>query len=161
MKKENKEAGFTLIEILIVIVIIAVITGLAVLGYQKVVRGTKDKLAQTRLAVIAEAQSRFRVGMGRGRYATLRELSQTTSNTGERLVPNSILTFTTRTGIYPAVIDGWGLYEERSNLRTQFGVVLYKTDYSTNTYCVYEDGILRKGPDSVPTNCTRTSAPLD
>ena len=166
MKKlKHGEQGFTLIEILVVIVIIGIISAIAVLSYTAVQRGIRDKLAQTRLAVFADAENRFRVGLGRGRYATACELANTTSNTGEKLIPETIAKFENPTSTCEEVpVDGWyvtdGLESNGSepSLRKQFLIQLVKADGSRATYCISEDGILRKSDRGA---CSRSNSPVE
>ena len=145
---------------MVVLAIIGIIAAIAGLKYAGVFSGVSNKMQTTRLSVIAEAQSRFRVSMGKGRYASLCELAQTTSNTGEKLLSDKIAAGIT-VGTYGCTydfVDGWKLVEDTSNLRNKFLVQLVNQDLSlTDAYCISEDGVLRKGTNS---SCSRTSPPV-
>lgn len=159
MKNINSNKGFTLIELMIVMVIIGIIAGIAVLGYLGVIGGVKDKLSQTRLSALAEAQSRYRIGLGRGRYASLKEIAAARSNTGEPLVPDTILKFDRNHPDEPVVANGWILGEDIENQRTQFRMYLSKDELTA--LCIHEDGVLRKGRGSKPSSCDRSSEPVE
>lgn len=161
IKNTNRAMGFTLIEILVVIVIIAIIASIAVISYSRVQRGIRDKLAQTRLAVLADAQTRFRVGLGRGRYAGVCELANTTSSSGEALINETTAKFDAACA--PVAIDGWSVRDEVANplnpsadptLRRGFLMFLNNSQAGGVEYCMGEDGVLRRSNQS---GCTRSS----
>lgn len=152
--KNNGQSGFTLLEILIVVVIVGVIASMAILIGTGVFKGTKDKLAQTRLAAIVDAQNRFKIGMGRGRFASVCELTQVETDDGSTLVPENVAKF--GEGCAPVAIDGWYVFDDVGgnnpaddpSLRTTFLVQLQSDNSKTVAYCMGSDGILRK-PESL------------
>lgn len=154
--KFNGQKGFTLVEILIAVVIMAILSTIAIIGYTKVTQGMRDRLARTRLAVFAEAQSRFKLGMGRGRYAGACELARTTSNTGELLIPETVARFDGN--CTPIPLGDWYISDDIANqinnptLKNRFIIRLTKGDplggRSTDVYCIAEDGVLRRGISS-------------
>lgn len=166
MKNNKTQRGFTLIEILVVIVILAVIGSIAVLSYNRVQRGIRDKLAQTRLAIFADAQTRFRVGLGRGRYAGVCELSRTMSSTGERLIGETTAKFDA--ACVPIEVDTWAVRDEVVNpinpaadttLRRGYLMFLNSSNSPNFEYCMGEDGVLRRGAASG--DCTEASEPVE
>ena len=158
-EQENNEKGFTLMEVLITITIIAILSAIAIIGYTKVYSGMRDTLAKTRLGVFAEAESRFKLGMGRGRYAGACELTNTTSGSGEKLIPETIAKFDASCA--PVPIGDWavsGVDEGSAVLRNKFLIRLTKQNPAAGEfgeYCISEDGVLRRA--TAVGSCDRTS----
>lgn len=59
MTRQSRNRGFTLIELMVVVVIIAVLAGIAYPSYQKHMTGTRRSDAQAALLQIANQQERF------------------------------------------------------------------------------------------------------
>lgn len=162
---QHKQRGFSLIELLITIVIIAVLASIAIIYGPAVIKGSKDKLARTRLATIADAQNRFKGGMGKGRFASLCELTRTPTEDGSVLLPTSVAKFDDN--CKPAAIDGWSVQDdigagdptENMALRKTYLIQLRKDDSKADQFCMGPDGILRK-PDNIRgsgSGCTMSS----
>lgn len=164
---DRAQQGFSLIELLIVIIIISVLSSIAVIGYNRVQRGIRDKMAQTRLAVFADAQTRFSVGLGRGRYATACELTQTRSARGEVLIPETTAKFDNPTSsCTPVPIDGWYVSDGLTaadaatspTLRRQYLIRLYREGGAGENYCISSvDTVLRKSDAGA---CSLSSNPV-
>ena len=139
MKKRQK--GFSLLELIVVMVIIGIVSAFAVLGYQAVMGGTKDSLQTTRLIQLVDAQNKFKTVKGKRRYASLTELCQ------EGLLNEKVVKFDANCD--QTDIDGWSitpLDESQEYLREHFFVVLRKGELKNSPiFCIGDDGILRKG----------------
>ena len=152
MRRKNyqQQQGFTLIELLITIVILAILASVAILYGPAILKGSKDKLAQTRLATVAEAQNRFKGGMGRGRYGSVCELARTPTEDGSVLLPASVAKFDESCA--PVAIDGWFVRDnigasdpsENMALRKTYMVHLLNQESEEIKFCMGPDGILRK-----------------
>lgn len=158
------EQGVTLIELLIVVAIVGILSSLAVIGYNAVMGGAKEKSVSTKLLEIAEAQMQYRVGNGRKRYATLQELRTTMTAMGTPLI-NPMIAPADEKG-NPAASQGWVIREpkgapEGDALRSSFAIeaVPAEGNNSTNIYCLFEDGVLRLG--STERGCDLSSPPAD
>jgi prepilin-type N-terminal cleavage/methylation domain-containing protein len=149
-KFQQKQRGFSLIELLIVVVMISIFASIAILYGPAVIKGSKDKLSRTRLATISDAQNRFKSGMGKGRFGSLCELARTPTEDGSVLLPTSVAKFDE--GCAPIAIDGWYVQDDigagdptqNPALRKTYLIQLRKEDSETERFCMGPDGILRK-----------------
>ncbi len=160
----HTQRGFSLLELLIVVGLIAVVSAISVIGYQAVMRGSTEKIASSKLYEIGEAQMQYRVGMGRPRYATLQELRTTKSAAGTPLV-NELLSPADSAG-HSLPSQGWIIREPAGApsgdaLRSSYAIEAVPADanVSSNVYCLHEDGVLRRG--TVEAGCSRTSPAAD
>lgn len=154
------ERGFSLIELLIVVGIIAILSAITLIGYRAVMGGGKEKMVTVKLKEIAEAQMQYRVGNGRRRYATLQELRTTMSAAGTPLL-SPMVAPADGSGTATAS-QGWIIREPTgapsgSALSTAFAVEAVPASASISgfAYCIFEDGQLRR--DTTARGCTRTS----
>lgn len=112
---EKSERGFTLLELMIGLVIVAILAGMAVPSFSKAIEKTKVKEAQTTLVAIYSAEKIYR--LDQGSYGTLDNLvtnnyitNPNTNNTnwnftdGEVPTATTFKTTTTRTGGVKTVI---------------------------------------------------------
>ncbi len=155
----KKDAGFTLIELLIVVVVIGILAGIAVIGYNAVIKNTRNSLSTTRLMQYAEAQNKFKTIRGRRRYATLDELCL------EGLLPETVARMDA--SCVQTAINGFIIIpgtETSGFLQGRFFAVLqFETRPAGETspiYCIGEDGVLRRSDAGSLDVCTITSTPL-
>jgi len=64
LKKQNRYKSFTLVELIIVVVIVGILSGLGVIYYRKVVVRTKAAKAKHALALAAKAESIYKLNNG-------------------------------------------------------------------------------------------------
>lgn len=157
--KVKVNAGFTLIELLVVVVVIGILAAFAVIGYNAVMKGTRNNLQMPRLSQYAEAQNKFRTVLGKRRYATFAELC------AEGLLIDSVARVNPTTCAQTA-INGWTITpgeESAAFLRNNFFAVLnFETrppGDTTPAACVGADGVLRRADATAPGTCTAASAP--
>lgn len=156
------QKGFSLLEMLIVALIIAIIAGIAIPSYLASRRATREQLDIVKLGNIGAAANSFKRTAGQNRYPTLGELNdplpgQTTPFCA--ITQNgSTIGLTTR-----SVDNEWHRFE---NLDTPTGTIFsawmvpYKDgaiDYSRPTYAVFEDGKVRSNNQPYPNVPSRTS----
>ena len=154
---KNNQNGFSLIELLVVVVIVGILASMAVIGYNAVVKGTRDSVQTTRLMQYVDAQNKFKTVKGKRRFGTLEELS------AEGLLNESVIKFKDGTQV---AINNWVIEpgdESTAYLREHFFVVLYSDSGDKNqvTYCIAEDGVLRSVVASKYSQCTINSAPVE
>lgn len=151
--KKNQE-GWSLIELLVVMVIVGIVSSVALIGYSAVKKGTTDSVRVSRLLAFADAQNKYRTIKGKRRYATIKELCQ------EKLLPENVVKFDANCN--PQPIDGWIIedtyYGENINsLRDHFWAYLSKQNHDPDsggpTFCIGEDGILRSKREADYTEC--------
>jgi prepilin-type N-terminal cleavage/methylation domain-containing protein len=161
MNKYRNNAGFSLIELLIAVVVIGILVAISVIGYNAVIKGTKDSLQTFRLTDYAKAQENFKVVKGKRRYATLTELCQA------KLLPENIVKFDGACGTQSA-INGWVIVPsddgDTTFLRTNFRAVLKKENHTQSDgpiYCINADGVLRKSVASDYLECIDDTPPAE
>lgn len=91
----KKTKGFTLIEVMIVVVIVAILAAVAIPSYQDSVRKTRRADAKEALTRVAALQERF--FFTNNKYGTLKELG---------LVPNDATPLYSNDGMYSIVLAG-------------------------------------------------------
>lgn len=159
MNKQKFESGFSLIELLIAVVVIGVLVAISVIGYNAVIKGTKDKIQVFRLSDYAKAQENFKVVKGKRRYATIAELCQA------RMLPDNIAKFDA--SCTQEAINGWVIVpvdEDVTFLRSNFRAILKKTNHTQEDgpmYCINADGVLRQSQPSDYLECIDDSPPAE
>jgi prepilin-type N-terminal cleavage/methylation domain-containing protein len=153
-------AGFSLIELLIVVVIIGILAAFAVIGYHAVLKETKDTIQVFRLGDFAKAQENFKVVKGRRRYGSISELCQS------KLLPDNVVKFTSSCG--QEAINGWIIDTPNDSdpayLRHNFRAVLKKVNHQQSdgpVFCIHSDGVLRRAAESTYLECTEETPPAD
>lgn len=160
MKKNVSQQGFSLVELLVVAVVASIIAAISVIGYQAVVKGTRDKMQTARLMQYVDAQNKFKTVKGKRRFGTMQELREA------GLLNASVADFDKDGNQSPQ--DGWTLIpgeESTQFLREHFWVKLEKPrdnnkkKDATPTFCIGDDGVLRRSLEESPTECDPTSPP--
>jgi prepilin-type N-terminal cleavage/methylation domain-containing protein len=156
----QRQRGFSLVELLIVVAILGILAAISIIGYKAVMGGTKESLVRDRLREVAEAQMQFRVSNGRGRYGTLAELRAARTSAGTPVLNSGVAPVDA--GGNPAASQGWIVREPAGSpsgaaLKSAFAVEAAPEDASVsgNTYCLFEDAVLRVATGG--NACTRAS----
>lgn len=162
--KTNNQKGFSLIELLVVVVVVGILAAISVIGYQAVVKGTRDSVQTIRLMQYVDAQNKYKQ-KGSRRYGTMQELYD------EGLLNQSVIKYE---GGNQVAMNDWMLRpgdESTEYLRDHFFVTLYKPGdedmggvrKDVKQYCIGDDGILRSATIGrlVNRGCSINSAPVE
>lgn len=150
----RRQRGFSFIELLIVIALVAIVVAFALPNFWKGRGGVNQNLAKARLAEVALAQSSFRSTLRNNRYGTLSELAGTKPNG----IP--LLSLDVKPDATAQVQENWLISDIEDATATTYGVAIVGPPTSKNcrpTYCVFEDGVVRGDQCS----CDRSSPPIE
>ena len=157
MSRRPKEHGFTLPEILIVIIIIMIILAFAIPNLFSSRKAANEGLVKPRLASAAAAQATYKSTLGRNTYATLAQLRSTVVGNVPLISPTEV-----DASGQPISDGGWIIGELEQPTANTFGLGMRPAGASTERlYCVFEDGVIRVVQcGSGQCNCTRSSSPV-
>jgi prepilin-type N-terminal cleavage/methylation domain-containing protein len=153
-----RAAGFSLLELMVVVLIIGIVSAIALLNGRRVNELAREQLAQAKLNQLAEIQTQFRVALGHHRYGSLAELRAAQTGSGPLM---SALLAPVDPGGNPVPSGGWIIQEQTPPsalvLSTSFALEAVPAPgvSAANRYCIFEDGALRSAP--VNLDCTRSS----
>jgi prepilin-type N-terminal cleavage/methylation domain-containing protein len=150
-RSANRDSGFSAIELLVVIIVIAALVAIAVPSLLSSRKAANEGIARPRLSAIAAAEATYRSTLGRNRYATFAQLRSTVVGGVSLISPQEV-----DTSGNPLPIGGWTVTQLEAPTDTTFGVGI-KAPGSTNSYCVFEDAVVRVA--CAGCQCTRSSAP--
>ncbi len=101
-------AGFTLLELLVVITLLAVLASAALLGYEGIQDQGRYDVARFEMAEIRKALLKFRRDSGANAFPTQGQYDCTDDfNGGNSTVQNSLMTFPSEAGVNDAEIIAW------------------------------------------------------
>ena len=146
-KRQPNEAGFSLVELMIVAIVLVIIAAIAIPSLIASRRAAYEKTAQQKLAAVGQQQSAFKTLVGKRHYGSISELQNTIAG-GTPLLSSGDITVT-----------GWTFSDEGSSTATTFGAKVVPTNDNPATYSFYisEDQILRRCARTGPwtkTDCT-------
>lgn len=163
--KKYCEKGFSLIELMIVLVIFAIILTYAVLRYSGVRKGAEESLVRSKMSVVVDAQHKYRTALGKRRYGSLCfELKKITTPSGA-LLPDSVAQFDSKCQPTP-IGGGWMIYDDiesetfdTDRLKSGFAVYARQENSKRPKYCMFEDLVLRVAAEGE--DCSRASAAVE
>ncbi len=127
-------AGFSLIELLIVVAIVAILAAIAIPSFIASRRAGYENTAKQKLAAIGQQQTAFKTLLGKRRYGTIAELQAATAGGSTLLTAND------------TTVTGWTFSDEGAASSTTFGAKVVPTQGNPATYSFYisEDQTLRR-----------------
>jgi len=138
MRQQRKQAGFSLIELLIVVTIIGIIASMAIPNLLASRRAANEGSAQSSLRTIASAEATYQVTAGNGQYGTMAMLGSQ-SLVDSVLASSSKSGYTFTLGTSQITVGPPAQYFTYALPTTPTGVG--KT--GTRRFAIAEDGVLR------------------
>lgn len=166
MNEKINQKGFSLVELLIVVMILTVIAALAFSPLAGVRRGVQNKTQIARLRAVAAAESEYRKTNSDRKYGTLQQLCEQSM-----LAENVLPSHSDCEALASLEISGWTLVPAAESdgvsadyYKTHFGFELRfnrAANDKTPNLCVFEDATLRAASSENPSVCRRDSAPVE
>jgi len=128
--------GFSILELIVVILVVGVLATISVIGYRKVVEAAKDKQVLMAISAIVEAQNRYRLSSTNQRFATVSELLSPSPYTGQPYLNQSVLNTVGITG------TDYRIIRQEVPSENSWGMIFFSASYN-KCYCVFEDGGIR------------------
>jgi len=132
--------GFSVLELIVVILVIAILATISVIGYRKVIEAAKDKQALMAISAIVEAQNRYRLSSTEQRFASVNELLSPSPYTGQPYLNQSILNNGEITG------TDYRIIRQEVPSENSWGLIFFSAN-NNRCYCVFEDGSIRTAPN--------------
>jgi type IV pilus assembly protein PilA len=133
-RASHKCAGFTLIELMVVVLVIAIVAAIAIPNLIASRRAGYENTAKQKLAAIGQQQTAFKTLLRKARYGSIAELQATTAG-GSPLLTTADVTVTY-----------WTFSDEGASTATTFGAKAVPTSDNPAQYSFYisEDQTLRR-----------------
>lgn len=127
-------AGFSMIELMIVVVILAVVAAIAIPNLIASRRAGYESTAKQKLAAIGQQQTAFKTLLGKRRYGSISELQAATAGGSPLLTAND------------TTVNGWTFSDEGTASATVFGAKVIPATGNPATYSFHisEDQTLRR-----------------
>ena len=133
-ESQHAAAGFSMIELLIVVAIVAILAAIAIPGFIASRRAGYENTAKQKLAAIGQQQTAFKTLLGKRRFGTIAELQAATAGGSPLLTTND------------TTVTGWTFSDEGAASSTTFGAKVVPAQGNPATYSFYlsEDQTLRR-----------------